>query len=170
MPIAGGSAGGTDQILAGLLAQAGDVDPEQINYIAYSGGGESLAALLGNKVEAGISGVGEYAEQVVAGELRAWPSPATSGPAGPRRARPSPRPAPTSCCPTGAALMAHPGMARRPRPICSTWSPRPTTRPEWDEVLTKNGWDDLFLPGEEFATFLTEEENRVRAILKEIGL
>ena len=29
-------------------------------------------------------------------------------------------------------------------------------------MLTKNGWDDLFLPGEEYATFLTEEENRVR--------
>ena len=37
-------------------------------------------------------------------------------------------------------------------------------------MLTKNGWDDLFLPGEAYATFLTEEENRVRTILEEIGL
>ena len=42
-----------------------------LNYVAYSGGGESLAALLGNKVSAGISGVNEYAEQVQAGKLRA---------------------------------------------------------------------------------------------------
>ncbi|HZA03962.1 MAG TPA: tripartite tricarboxylate transporter substrate-binding protein, partial [Propionibacteriaceae bacterium] len=70
LPIAGGSAGGTDQILAGLLAQASGVDPRNINYIAYSGGGESLAALLGGKVAAGISGVGEYSEQVLAGDLK----------------------------------------------------------------------------------------------------
>ncbi len=69
-PIAGGSAGGTDQILAGLLAKAGGVDPKEINYIAYSGGGESLAALLGGKVKAGISGVGEYGPQVLSGDLK----------------------------------------------------------------------------------------------------
>ena len=70
LPIAGGSAGGTDQILAGLLAKAGGVDPKKINYIAYSGGGQSLAALLGGKVAAGISGVGEYGEQVLSGDLK----------------------------------------------------------------------------------------------------
>ena len=48
--IAGGSAGGTDQILAGLLAQAAGVDPKKVNYIAFSGGGEALAAILGGKV------------------------------------------------------------------------------------------------------------------------
>ena len=37
-------------------------------------------------------------------------------------------------------------------------------------MLTKNGWDDLFLPGEGYAAFLAEEENRVRTILSEIGL
>ena len=69
--IAGGSAGGTDHILAGLIAKAGGVPIQNLHYIAYSGGGESLAALLGAQVSAGISGVGEYAEQVQAGELRA---------------------------------------------------------------------------------------------------
>ena len=104
LPIAGGSAGGTDQILAGLVAKAGGVDPEQINYIAYSGGGESLAALLGNKVAAGISGVGEYGEQVLSGDLKglAVSSERALQP-GARRADHRPRPARTSCCPTGAA-------------------------------------------------------------------
>ena len=69
--IAGGSAGGTDHIVAGLLTKAAGAAPEDLNYIAYSGGGETLAALLGNKVSAGISGVSEYAEQVKAGKLRA---------------------------------------------------------------------------------------------------
>ena len=42
--------------------------------------------------------------------------------------------------------------------------------PEWRDVLAKNGFDDVFLPGEEFAGFLTEEEKRVQAILSDIGL
>ncbi len=75
--IAGGSAGGTDHILAGLLAKAAGASPSDLNYIPFSGGGESLAALLGNKVAAGISGVSEYSEQIKAGKLRAL---AVSGP------------------------------------------------------------------------------------------
>lgn len=56
---AGGSAGGVDHITVGLLAKAAGVDPIKINYVAFSGGGEALAAILGNQVSAGISGVGE---------------------------------------------------------------------------------------------------------------
>ena len=65
--IAGGSAGGTDQITAGLIAEAAGVDPAKVNYVAFSGGGESLSALLGGQVSAGISNVQEYIGQVQAG-------------------------------------------------------------------------------------------------------
>jgi putative tricarboxylic transport membrane protein len=66
----GGSAGGADHIAAGLIAKAVGVDPTAINYIAFSGGGEALAAILGGQVTEGISGYGEFASQVEAGELR----------------------------------------------------------------------------------------------------
>ncbi len=169
-PIAGGSAGGTDQILAGLLAKANDVDPEQINYIAYSGGGESLAALLGSKVAAGISGVGEYAEQVLAGDLKGL---AVSG-----EQRTSQVPDVPTLTEAGTelvllnwrGLMTHPGIAEEALTDLLDVVTRAHDTPEWAEVLAKQGWDDLFLPGEEYAVFLTEEETRVRTILDEIGL
>src|SRR3954447_16078537 len=66
----GGSAGGTDHITAGLIARAVGVDPTKINYVAFSGGGEALAAILGNQVTVGISGYGEFASQIQAGQLR----------------------------------------------------------------------------------------------------
>lgn len=66
----GGSAGGTDHITVGLIAKAAGVDPKKINYIAYSGGGEALAAILGSQVSAGISGYGEFKSQVKSGALR----------------------------------------------------------------------------------------------------
>ena len=68
---AGGSAGGTDHILAGMIAKAIGVDPRKVNYVAYSGGGPAQAALLGDQVTAGISGWGEFSEQIKAGKLRA---------------------------------------------------------------------------------------------------
>ena len=65
---AGGSAGGTDHIAAGLIAKAVGVDPTKVNYIAFSGGGEALAAILGGQVTVGISGYGEFESQIEAGE------------------------------------------------------------------------------------------------------
>ena len=68
---AGGSAGGTDHILAGMIAKAVGVDPRKVSYVAYAGGGPATAALLGNQVSCGVSGYGEFSEQIKAGKLRA---------------------------------------------------------------------------------------------------
>ena len=67
----GGSAGGTDHILVGLIAKATGVDPAKINYVPFKGGGEAVAAIVGGHVTAGVSGVGEFAEQVKGGRMRA---------------------------------------------------------------------------------------------------
>jgi hypothetical protein len=67
----GGSAGGSDQMLAGLIAQAVGVDPRRVNYIAFSGGGESLSSVLGGQVSVGINGLAEFEAQMEAGALRA---------------------------------------------------------------------------------------------------
>jgi len=60
----GGSAGGTDHILAGLIVAAAGVDPRRTNYIAFSGGGEAVTALIGGQVTAGISGYSEFAQHL----------------------------------------------------------------------------------------------------------
>ncbi len=67
----GGSAGGTDHILAGLIVAAAGVDPRRTNYIAFSGGGEAVTALIGGQVTAGISGYSEFAQHIESGRLRA---------------------------------------------------------------------------------------------------
>ncbi len=170
LPIAGGSAGGTDQILAGLLAKAGGVDPRKINYIAYSGGGQSLAALLGGKVAAGISGVGEYGEQVLAGDLK--------GLAVSSEQRSAQVPDVPTMTEAGSevvlsnwrGLMTHPGMGDEAKADLLDLVTKAHDSPDWKDVLAKNGWDDLFSTDAEYAAFLADEETRVRAILDEIGL
>src|SRR5918996_1936290 len=66
----GGSAGGTDHMLVGLIAKAVGVDPSGVNYVPFSGGGESMASILGGHVTAGVNGYAEFAGQIEAGALR----------------------------------------------------------------------------------------------------
>jgi putative tricarboxylic transport membrane protein len=61
---AGGSAGGADHILAGLMAKAAGGDASKLNYVPFSGGGEALAEMLGGRVTAGISGYNELVAAV----------------------------------------------------------------------------------------------------------
>ena len=53
------------------MAEAAGVDPRRVNYVAFSGGGEAVAALIGGHVAAGISGYGEFAAHIASGRLRA---------------------------------------------------------------------------------------------------
>jgi putative tricarboxylic transport membrane protein len=169
-PIAGGSAGGTDQILAGLLAQAAGIDPVQVNYIPYSGGGESLAALLGNQVAAGISGTADYGEQVTSGTLK--------GLAVSTAERSGQVPDVPTIIESGfdvevtnwRGLMARPGMTDDARDDLIALVQDAHDSDEWAEALENNGWLDTFQTGDEYGDFLAEEETRVRQILTEIGL
>ena len=79
MAVGGGSSpGGPDHLLPMQLAQTVGVDPKQVNFIAYDGGGDLLPAVLGGKVAFAASGYGEFLDQVEAGQVRVL---AISGPA-----------------------------------------------------------------------------------------
>ena len=169
-PIAGGSAGGTDQILAGLLAQAAGMDPREVNYIAYSGGGESLSALLGNQVAAGISGTADYGPQVSSGDLK--------GLAVSTAERSDQVPDVPTIIESGfdvevtnwRGLMARPGMSDSAREDLTALVQDAHDTDEWAEALDANGWLDTFQTGDEYGDFLAEEETRVREVLTQIGL
>ena len=67
----GGSAGGSDQILAGLIAKEVGVEPAKINYVATAGGGELMAQILGGHITVAMGGYNEFAPQIKDGKLRA---------------------------------------------------------------------------------------------------
>jgi len=169
-PIAGGSAGGTDQILAGLLAQAAGIDPKAVNYIPYSGGGESLAALLGNQVAAGISGTADYGEQVTSGKLKGL-AVSTADRSGQVPDVPTIQESGFDVEVTNwRGLMARPGMSAGARDDLIALVEDAHDSDEWAEALDNNGWLDTFQTGDEYGDFLAEEETRVRQVLTEIGL
>jgi putative tricarboxylic transport membrane protein len=168
--ITGGSAGGTDHVLAGLMLQDKQIAFDKLNYVPYSGGGESLAALLGGQVKAGISGIGEYKEQILAGKLRAL---ATSGPQ---------RNAALPDVPTlkqsdmnveltnWRGVVAPGGISVQAKDKLVTLVTEMHDSPAWKAELEKKGWTDTFLTGHEFQTFLTMEIGRIKPVLQDIGL
>jgi putative tricarboxylic transport membrane protein len=66
----GGSRGATEHIAAAMIARAAGVDPARINYVAFRGGGEATAAILGGNVTIGGSGYSEFAEYIKAGKMK----------------------------------------------------------------------------------------------------
>ncbi|MEQ4719063.1 tripartite tricarboxylate transporter substrate binding protein [Nonomuraea sp. B19D2] len=167
--ISGGSAGGTDHIVAGLMAKAAGVDPKQVNYIAHSGGGEALNELLGNKVSAGISGVGEFAEHVKSGKLRALG--VTSG------QRISGLDAPTLKegglnveLSNWRGFVAPGGLSDADKKALTDLVTKMHDSQPWKDAVAKNGWIDSFQTGQQFTDFLNAEQTRVKGIIAEMGL
>ena len=182
----GGSAGGTDHILVGLIAQAVGVDPTQINYVPFSGGGEALAAILGGQVSAGVSGVGEWLDQIESGELRAL---AVSGAAQAGAATPQAGGA-TPIAAAGDAviaptlqeqgidvelanwrgLVAPPEISEEGRQCLVALVEQMVASEAWAQTREQYGWQDFAMFGDEFDAFLDSERERVTGILTELGL
>jgi putative tricarboxylic transport membrane protein len=166
---AGGSAGGTDHILAGLIAKAAGVDPTKVNYIAHSGGGEALSAILGGHVTAGISGYEEFAPQIQAGKLRGI-------------AISSDERLPGVDMPTikeqgldvslvnWRGVVAPAGIRDRDKKALSEAVAQMVESPAWQDTLKKRGWLNMYQPADEFAAFLKEDREKVESTLKAIGL
>ena len=166
---AGGSAGGIDHILAGLIAQAAGVDPRAVNYIAYAGGGEAAAAVMGGHVTLGISGVGEWKAYVESGRMRplAVSAPERTGDAGVPTLRESGLDVVLS---NWRGLSAPPGTDDDTRAWLIRALERMRESAAWQEILRANEWEDSFLAGTAFEAFLEEEAATVDETLRAIGL
>lgn len=166
---AGGSAGGTDHIIAALVAQAVGADPTKISYVAYAGGGPAQAALLGNQVTCGISGLGEFVEQIKAGNLRAL------GISSDKRI-------PGLDVPTfkeagvdveffnWRGVFAPPGVSADQKKAMIDLVTAMNKSQPWQDELKKRDWTDIFLAGDAFEAFIKTETERVTDTLKKIGL
>lgn len=166
---AGGSAGGVDQITAGLIAKAVGVDPTAVNYIAYSGGGEALAAVLGGQVTVGISGVSEFSAQIAAGELRLLAVstdqrvPGVDGP---------------TLMESGVdvavqnwrMVAAAPGITDEQKAAINADIEKMVNSAAWKATLETKGWVNTYLAGDAFTAQLAADTEATGSILKDIGL
>lgn len=167
--IGGGSLGSIDHLLGGLLAQELGMNPRDVNYIAYSGGGEALNSLLAHTTAAGISGYNEVRDQIEAGNLRAL-------------AISSEERLPGSDVPTfmeqgvdvsmsnWRGFVAPPGISEEARQELLAIVEELHAQPEWQEAVTRNSWIDTYQTGEDFNQFINDEVATASNIVKELGL
>ena len=172
--ITGGSAGGADHILAAMLLREAGIDAADIdsklNYVANSGGGEAVTLLLGNNVSAGISGVSEFSEHVLSGSLRAL---AVSSPD---------RNGILADAPTiieagfdleltnWRGVLAPANISDDERTQLLDLVEKLHASDAWKGLLETNGWDDAYMVGDEFASYVDGNITDTQAVLKAVGL
>ena len=163
----GGSAGGTDHILAGLIARAVGVDPTKVNYVAAKGGGDQIANIVGGHVSAGIAGVGEFAEHVKAGRMRAL---AVSAPAKLDGIPSLKEQGVDVVLGNWRGVFGAPGITAAQRDALIGAVKTATESAAWKDALARLGWESVFLAGDPFKAFVAEDTKRVAGILDSLGL
>jgi len=167
--VAGGSAGGTDHQLLGLIIKALGKNPREAAYVAFAGGGPANAAILGGQVVAGISGYSEVAEQIKAGKMRAL---AVSG----NKRIPGvdiPTLKELGLNVTAAnwrGVFGAPGINASQKAALVEFVTKMHDTKGWVETLEKKKWTDAFLAGISFDAQLKKYIAETETVLKEIGL
>jgi putative tricarboxylic transport membrane protein len=165
----GGSAGGTDHMLVGLIAKAAGVDPSGINYVPFAGGGEALASILGGHVTAGVSGYQEFAGQIDTGDLR--PLAISSAERLEGVDIPTLKEQGIDVELTNwRAVFAPPGISDEDKQALGDAVGKMVESEAWQNTLKDRAWLDLYLPPDEFAQFLEQDRAQVETVLKDIGL
>jgi putative tricarboxylic transport membrane protein len=165
----GGSRGATEHIAAAMIAREVGVDPAKINYVAFRGGGEAVAAILGGNVTIGGSGYSEFAEYIKAGKMRAI------GVTSEKRL-------PGIDVPTlkeqgvnvvignWRGVYGAPGITPEQRKALTEMVVKATKSKAWAESLEKNAWTPAVMAGAEFEKFVDDEFASLRAIMVKSGM
>jgi len=165
----GGSAGGTDHILAGLITKAAGADVTKLNYIPYSGGGEALAAILGGHVAVGISSLSEWEGQITSGELRVLAISSGTKVEGVDAPTLKEQGLDVELA-NWRGVVAPPELDDAGKAALLDLVKQVHDSAEWKKILADKKWTDLYLAGDEFAALVTEENKRTTEVLKAIGL
>jgi putative tricarboxylic transport membrane protein len=169
-PVGGASnPGGPDHLTPMLLAEEVGVTPSEVNYVAYDGGGELLAGILGGDVKFAATGIGEVSEPAAAGQVRIL-------------AVTSDEPVEGVDAPTlkdegvdltftnWRGIVAAPGITDDETQRFVDMITEMHGSDAWQQVLEDQGWTDSFVTGDEFNSYLDDESKRVQGVLSELGL
>ena len=165
----GGSRGSTEHIAAAMLAREVGVDPSKINYVAFRGGGEATAAILGGNVTVGGSGYSEFAEYISTGKMKAVAVTAA--------ARLKGIDVPTMkelgynvVIGNWRGVYGAPGITADQRKALTEMVVKATKSKAWTESLEKNSWTPALMTGPEFDNFVDNEFAALRAVMAKSGM
>ncbi len=168
--IGGGSVpGGMDHIVAAIVMQAAGEDPTAVKYIPYDAGGEAMAALLSGEITALSTGFSEAVDLANAGEVK------IIGVTSPERVDTF-ADAPTmkeqgidAEFVNWRGFFAAPGLPEDKLAMYQEAIAKMYDTPEWEEVRARNGWVNIYNNGDDFLTFLENQEQVIGDLMRELG-
>ena len=165
---AGGAIGGTEHMLALLIADALRVDPKRVNYIAFTGGGESNPAVLGGQVSVGLAPLSTVAPHIEAGTLRVLGI--SSAARIPSLDAPTLREQGVDVeFENWRSLFAPHGISAADRERLAAAVETMVESPAWRTTLARYRWNNRILTGPAFVRFLEADEARVRSVFRKLG-
>ncbi|HRE13096.1 MAG TPA: tripartite tricarboxylate transporter substrate-binding protein [Usitatibacteraceae bacterium] len=163
----GGSAGGTDHILAGLLAKEVGIEPGKVNYVPFKGGGEAVAAIIGGHVSVGVSGLSEFIQHVQSGKMRAL---AVSSAKAIDKIPSLKEQGFNVELANWRGIFGAPGITKAQQAELVKAVEAAVKHKSWQDSLAKQGWTDFWQPGDAYGAFVKDEMKRIGDILAGLNL
>jgi putative tricarboxylic transport membrane protein len=168
--IGGGSVpGGMDHLVAAMAMQAAGEDPTAFKYIPYDAGGKAMAALLSGEIKALSTGFSEAVALAQQGEVKILG--VTSDERVPAYAD-----APTmkeqgidTTFVNWRGFFAAPGLPEDKLAAYQDALTKMYDTPEWETVRSRNGWVNIHNSGDDFKTFLENQEKAIGDLMKQLG-
>lgn len=165
----GGSAGGVDHIIAGLMAEKVGVEATKVNYIPFGGGGEGKAAILGGQITAYLSGYGELVDLLSANKVRAL------GISGDKRLEGVDIPTLKEqgvdvVMANWRAVFGAPDITDEQKVTLTKMVEEAVKSPTWQDKAKASQWTDMMLTGEDFKKFLEEEQKVTAETVKKLKI
>jgi putative tricarboxylic transport membrane protein len=164
-----GARGSTDHIFYAMISKAVGVDPKKLNFIPHTNTGEIVAAVLGGHVGVGAGGYQDFLPQIEAGKMRVLAVGSAERLKG--IDAPSLKEKGIDVVVTNwRGISAHPSLSEAELDKMTDLFDKMVKSPTWKKMLVDKGWNDLYLKRKEYAAFMRDEEARVGAILKDLGM
>ncbi|MEM7644727.1 MAG: tripartite tricarboxylate transporter substrate-binding protein [Pseudomonadota bacterium] len=169
--IGGGSVqGGMDHLVAALIMKNAGANPLDIKYIPYDTGGPAMAALLSGEIQGLSTGLSEALELARQGEVDILcitaPEPVAAAPDVPTCASAG---APGTEFVNWRGFFAAPGISDEQVGAYREALTAMYETEAWGEVRDRNGWVEIFNSGDDFTTFLEEQEQQIGDLMRELG-
>jgi len=166
---AGGSAGGSDQIFIVQVAEALGIPADSVNYVAFTGGGEANAALMGNQVTAGITGYGEISGIVESGRVRLLAVSSETRIVNPYLPTFLEKDVDVTFQ-NWRGFVAPPGITPKQKAYYTQVFSNAANSKVWKAALEANQWQDSYMIDPEFRSFIASNKNVTAKTLASMGL
>jgi len=163
--------GGLDHMRIAMMAKALGLPLKDLRYVAFQGGADALAALLGGHVTAFVGEAGEIAGHAESGTIRPLTILSDRKLTGIFEKVPMAKEFGVNVSSANwRGFYAAPGMKEEGMKFWEDTFGKMVKTKQWNDVLQKQAWVDLFLTGDKLQKFLDEELTMYQNLAKELGL